>query len=504
MKKTLITIVAFALCLPVFADNLGGFEAENAVEFKAEKKEKKKKEVVYNDKGEIIKTGLNFGPLPVVAYDADKGFQFGALLNIYNFGNGEKYPNYDSYWYFEASAYTGGSIRFDVKYDKLDIFPGVRLSANVGYYKDILDFYGFNGYQANYEPDHANLFYYTNPETKQGQKLQAKWDKLPENVKPYQKGFYRHDRQMVRAKFDFTGEIVKNFYWEAGYSFGWIDIDDFLPTKKYSISYGNSADDNAFDKDNSLSLFGLYKDWGIIKPLNAKKGAFDSNVRVGLMYDSRNVENNPTRGIWAEAHTILAPKWLGTTDPYYKVSATMRQYVPLGTEKVVFAYRLGYEGFLGKNTPWYMMPFYTNMGPKSDNDGYGGYRTVRGLMLNRVQAPHVGFYNIEVRYRFIDFKLWKQNIAFAISGFTDGISVFKGYDLTNKNEAQLAVEAPFKNDLYTKFIDTNKSLSAIHGSAGAGLRFIMNENFIVAFEYAHCFKKQDGKGAFYMNIGFLF
>jgi hypothetical protein len=32
----------------------------------------------------------------------------------------------------------------------------------------------------------------------------------------------------------------------------------------------------------------------------------------------------------------------------------------------------------------------------------------------------------------------------------------------------------------------------------------MNENFIVAFEYARCFNKQDGNGAFYINIGFLF
>ena len=37
---------------------------------------------------ENVKTGLNFGPLPAVAYDADKGFQLGALLNIYNYGDG--------------------------------------------------------------------------------------------------------------------------------------------------------------------------------------------------------------------------------------------------------------------------------------------------------------------------------------------------------------------------------------------------------------------------------
>ena len=31
-------------------------------------------------KKEIVKTGYNFGPLPAIAFDADKGFQLGALL----------------------------------------------------------------------------------------------------------------------------------------------------------------------------------------------------------------------------------------------------------------------------------------------------------------------------------------------------------------------------------------------------------------------------------------
>ena len=53
----------------------------------------------------------------------------------------------------------------------------------------------------------------------------------------------------------------------------------------------------------------------------------------------------------------------------------------------------------------------------------------------------------------------------------------------------------------------------IHATVGAGLRFIMNENFIVAFEYGTPFShlnknssryNQDGNGAFYINLGYLF
>ena len=55
---------------------------------------------------------------------------------------------------------------------------------------------------------------------------------------------------------------------------------------------------------------------------------------------------------------------------------------------------------------------------------------------------------------------------------------------------------------YKNFVFDQKD--GFHGAAGAGLRFIMNQNFIVAFEYARCFNKQDGNGAFYINTGFLF
>ena len=464
--------------------------------------EAQKKGVTYNEKGEIIKTGLNFGPLPVVAFDADRGFQFGALLNIYNFGNGDTYPNPKSQWYIEASAYTKesaiNSYKFIVNYDNKTLIPGVRMSICTGYYKDAaLDFYGFNGYQSNYDMGlvQQNMIF---SDDSAGEKLENKFEKkgkLP-------KGFYRHARDLVKIKADFTGEILKNFYWEAGYSFSWTKTQSFIP-KGYTVYPGINPGSDYI----GTSLFDLYKDWGLI-PEDQADGGITSALKAGLMYDSRNIENNPTEGIWAEAHIIAAPKWLGTTHELYKFSATFRQYVPIIQDKLTFAYRLGYQGTIGSDSPWYMLPYYTNMGIKADNDGFGGYRTVRGLMLNRVQGLDVGFYNLEFRWKFIDFKLWKQNIAFALSAFTDAAHVFRGYDMifTDEAKAKLLLKDPVtglaKASLYDKYVlDRN---DGFHGSAGAGLRFIMNQNFIVAFEYARCFNKQDGTGAFYINTGFLF
>ena len=52
-----------------------------------------------------IRKGWTFGLLPSVAYDADLGFQYGALTNIYYFGDGAVYPDYYHSFYAEA-AYT--------------------------------------------------------------------------------------------------------------------------------------------------------------------------------------------------------------------------------------------------------------------------------------------------------------------------------------------------------------------------------------------------------------
>ncbi|MBE6240316.1 MAG: hypothetical protein E7115_02295 [Bacteroidales bacterium] len=516
MKRTFITaIAAMMLCTPALANSYETATADTSTEAKAEKK---KKNVTYNEKGEIIKTGTNFGPLPVVAFDADRGFQFGALLNLYQFGDGSTYPNPKSQWYFEASAYTKesaiNSYKFIVNYDNKTLIPGVRMSICTGYYKDAaLDFYGFNGYQSNYDMEMLKpTFHFDGSPDKDSEDYNKTYRKFLDKGK-MPKGFYRFGRDLVKAKIDFTGEILKNFHWEAGYSFSWTKTQSFKP-KGYSVLDNPELlldpNNSALYVPGGTTLFDLYKVWGII-PEDEINGGITSSIRLGLMYDSRNVENNPTKGIWAEAHVIAAPKWLGTTHEHYRYCATFRHYVPIVQDKLTFAYRIGYQGTFGDEAPWYSLPFYTNMGVKADNDGFGGYRTVRGLMLNRVQGLDVGFFNAEFRWRFIEFKLWKQNIAFALSAFCDGAHVFRGYDMTFSDTAKLnAAESIMKGEipaanyegLYNRFVLDRKD--GFHGAAGAGLRFIMNQNFIVAFEYARCFNKQDGNGAFYINTGFLF
>ena len=439
-------------------------------------------------KKEIIKTGYNFGPLPAVAFDADKGFQLGALLNIYDFGDGSTYPNTRQQWYFEASFFTKGSQLYVVSYDNRTWIPGVRFSTALTITNDkAMDFYGFNGYQS----------YYDFQKVLDGKKNDDMYIYTPK---------YRTNRLAALFKADFVGKIGDTpLSWEAGYHLSYFKQGAINREK-----INKNKDENKMFPDSEPTLFEQYRTWGIIKDSEAD-GGLNSTVRVGLLFDTRDKEGAPSRGVWAEAHVMMAPKWLGTTNPYYKYSATFRHYVPIvSKDRLTFAYRLNYEGTFGRKAPYYVLPYMTTVGPTYDRDGMGGFRTVRGIMRNRVQGLDMASYNAELRWRFVQFTLWKQNIAFGLNAFSDGTMVTKGYDMSfGRTLADFATPNEYEKakEEYTAYMAQGTEKDRPHITVGGGFRFIMNQNFIVCLEYGKPvgkLAKQDGKGAFYINTGYLF
>ena len=433
-------------------------------------------------KKEIIKTGYNLGPLPVVAFDADKGFQAGALLNIFDFGDGSMYPNTRQKLYLEASFFTKGSQLFVINYDNKFLIPGVRWCSTATLANDkAMDFYGFNGYMSYFD-----------------------YEKIAQgNYTPK----YRVNRLTFIFKSDFIGNIWKNkLFWEAGYHLNYIK-QGYNKTQALNLDKINkNKDEDKMYPETEPTIFDLYRQWGIITEDEAW-GGLNSSLRFGLLFDTRDKEAAPSKGIWAEAHVSLAPKWLGTTHPHYRYSATFRHYLPIVKNDVLtFAYRLNYEGTFGNYAPYYVLPYITVMGTNYDRDGMGGYRTVRGLMRNRVQGLDMATYNVELRWRFVNFTLWKQNIAFGLNVFSDGTMVTRNYDMSFKGEEEY-------REAYNAYMKDAPESDRPHITVGGGLRFIMNQNFIVAFEYGlpvskfskdPIIKKQDGNGAFYINTGFLF
>ena len=170
---------------------------------------------------EIVKKGFSFGGFPIVAFDQDKGFQLGALANIYDFGKEGWYPNPRQQLYVEASWFTKGSQLYVLSYDNRFLIPGVRFSFTAQFSNEkAFDSYGFNGYQSSYDASMPTAY-------------------------------YKMSRMMPYGKLDFTGRITDHFFWKFGYHFRYFILDEYASDSLQEVPYGKS-------------LFAWYKDLGFI------------------------------------------------------------------------------------------------------------------------------------------------------------------------------------------------------------------------------------------------
>jgi hypothetical protein len=269
-----------------------------------------------DDSVKHVKTGLTFGALPAIAYDTDIGFKYGALANFYLFGDGSTYPKYLHSFYFEANRTTKGSGLLQFIYDSEYLIPNIRLTAEASYFTEqALDFYGFNGYQAWYNPDFENS----------------------DHSDYISRMFYRHDRRVMRLRADFQGNIIgKKFRWLAGFEFngfkvGTVDIDKLNKGKKK-------------DKlpENTPLLYDLLVSFGGISD-EEKDGGNHNMFKFGLVYDTRDNEPNPMSGVWSEIILLSAPSFTGNKPAFTRLAVTHRQYFTLVDEVLNLAVRLSYQ-----------------------------------------------------------------------------------------------------------------------------------------------------------------
>jgi len=422
---------------------------------------------------ENVKTGWTFGALPAVSYNSDLGFQYGALVNFYYFGDGTTYPKYMHSLYGEVSRYTKGSGINRFFYDSEYLIPKVRVTSDVSFLTEkALDFYGFNGYDAVYN---------------------AKWedDKDPDYIS---RMFYRHERKMFRIMTDFQGSIKgKELRWVAGFG---ILHNAIAPVDIAALNKGKQEDKLLPDVPG---LYDKYVDWGIISE-DEKDGGWTNNIKVGVVYDTRDFEPNPMKGLWSEVVLFTAPKFLGNGDfGYTKLSATHRQYFTLVKEKLSFAYRLNYQGTIAGKVPFYMQPYMINSFSNSSNtDGLGGSKTVRGMLRNRVVGDAFAFGNAELRWKFYRTVVFGQNLYLGLNLFTDAGTVLKKIEFEEPSFGEAAKSSFMREQFFRTDEET------IHATMGAGLRIVLNENFIIAVDYGRPFDTRDGGGGLYIGLNYLF
>ena len=473
---------------------------------------KKEKVQQVDSLGRKIKTGWNFGALPSVAFDADLGFQGGALANIYYYGDGSQYPEYIHSLYAEAAYTTKNYGIFRVNYDSKYLIPKHRLTLDATYQPDAMcDFYGFNGYQSVYNQDFH------------------KWKKNPEKMgvlEDYQsRAFYKYKRDLFRFAADIEGTIWKNIKWNAGvgvlgYMIDECDIDMLNGKKNVYDPNTERYAQKAMDK-NIEGMYEKYVKWGLIDQAEAK-GGWHPYLRAGLTYDSRDQRTCPTRGIYADAFLTYTAAFGEQAQAGYnhlQLNFNFRHYVPVYKDRVTFAYRIGTQNNIAGKSPFYMNTYLNTLFiQRVMYEGLGGANSLRGIMRNRILANGFAYTNVELRCKLAKFDIRRQHFYIGLAPFfdmgiitqpyeLDGVKIQKAY-ADDTDPLKLPLDSYFsmsKSDEKQSTLNTNE-VYLPHMAAGVGLKVAMNENFVLSVDWAMAINKQDNTkwANFYIKMGYLF
>ncbi|MDR3366437.1 MAG: outer membrane protein assembly factor [Prevotellaceae bacterium] len=409
-----------------------------------------------------VKTGWSFGVLPAVSFDSNLGFQYGGLVNLFYFGNGSSYPHYLHSIYAEVSQYTKGTTVFRTYYDSKYLLPGLRATVDVAYLADkMMKLHGFNGYRAAYLPDYLEK-------------------------EKFGDGFYSYDRNMFRVVSSFQGSIGGRLSWAAG-----VDL--------YACKIG-AVDKGKLGLGSDSTAYEYYVRYGGIRAEEADGGTH-LYLKGGLIYDTRDFEPNPSRGLCTELLLLAAPDFEGRGNAHVKLSLVHRQYFTLLPQRLSLAYRAGYQGTLLGSTPWYLQQnFHVLMLRKNLSEGLGSNSTMRGVVRNRIVGDGIAFANLELRLKLAHFRLFNQNWYIATNPFADAGMTVQPYRKAQLEQMQKDVDR-YSLARPTLVADDQE---APHVCAGVGLQVVMNQNFIVSADFGKSLDKRDGSTGMYIGLNYLF
>jgi len=411
---------------------------------------------------EEAKSGWSWGGVPAIAYNSDNGFTYGIIVQPFHYGDGSMYPDYLFSIYTELSRTTKGGGINKVFFDSKYLMPAdIRITSEVSLLTEqALPFYGFNGKEALYNVDYED-------------------DTADDYIS---RVYYRHAREQIRVTADFQKQILHPKV-RAIAGLGILNTS----IETVDIETLNEGQDEADMLPDTATLYDTYVDMGII-PEDEADGGSSNYLKLGLVYDTRDQEANPMKGMWTEVLFLTAPEFMGTETPFSQLTFTHRQYFTIMPKDLSFAYRVGYQGALGDQQPFYMLPYYQSS--YKMEEGLGGSKSLRGILKNRVVGKSVGFANLELRWKFLRTVLAGQNLYLALNGFVDVGQVLEKYEFTVDPSISSVPVPPMDDEAHVAF--------------GGGFRIALNENFIVAVDYGMAKDETDGNSGLYIGLGYLY
>ena len=387
------------------------------------------------------KTGWVFTPFPDVSYNSDIGLNLGGFCDFFYYGDGKDYPNFQHHIAVCGAWATKGSWYLHGLFDSKTLIKGARVTGSLTYRDASMNnFYGFNGLNSPYFPD-LDL----NQDTRTA--------------------YYTDHRRVLRAAATIQAPIYGNLNWMAGAVLRGVAIEDF-DLKNY---------------DNENTLYRLYRKADLIHA-DESKGGDNLEGRIGLTYDSRDIEWVPNRGIYGELY--VNGNWDFTFGKYHyaQLVGHFRHFVPIVFSRLTFAYHLGLQHTFRGEMPWYNLNEISNLIYQYEEyEGLGSRYTIRGYRYNRIMAAGYAWGNFELRAKILQFDLFNQHFDLVVNPFCDIGAITKKYRLDQQKDALF-----YGRDVVLYQDATGKFFT----SAGAGAKIHMNTNFILSLEVGKGFDPQ--------------
>jgi hypothetical protein len=193
------------------------------------------------------------------------------------------------------------------------------------------------------------------------------------------------------------------------------------------------------------------------------EGGFLSQVQLGLLVDTRDREPSTSRGVFSEVSLRGAHGLTGSDFALWGANMTHRQWLPLlKSDRLVLAIRAGLDLHTGE-VPF----FHQHILGGSQWVELGGNLMLRGLPNGRYRGNVTAYSNAELRWRVTQFDAMGSEFDVLLVPFFDLGRVW--------------------------LWDEEDDALHLHGSAGAGLRLIYNDVFVVRFDVASALEEYAAK-----------
>lgn len=381
--------------------------------------------------------------LPAINFSDDKGFGYGIFFQWDDTRSPRYQPYYLSHRIVIQRTTRGIALNY-YRFDSPHLLPsGLRVTMDLRIQTSPFEpYHGPGGAQTLYNQTFADT---ASPD--------------------YQGKFY----YMYAMRYMEMGLLVQGNV--AGGKFRWLAGGSFRASEADTIDYA------ARNEDPTLQSL-LARKWE--QEAQGRSSGRELGLVVGLVHDSRDHETTPTGGIWSELLLRWVPRSPASDFDYTVLTGTHRHYVPLG-RGLTLAYRIGGR-VMSVGAPFVAEALLD--GSFGTVPGLGGYRTVRGILWQRVRGRRLLYGNLELRYQVLP--LWSSGYL-AVSAYHD-----LGRSL---DEAPAADSA-----------DRGEDRDRWHRSLGLGARVAPHATLVVALETGWALDpSMDGAGMrLYIDIDWMF